>query len=259
MKSKELLYFPAPAPVATSKKKFKVAPFPGVEWSNLGSYGDSYFFREQVDIRIGDNNAPESFVTKYKVEGLVRLNEKAFDIPYSPDLKHVHFRLPGEAQSASTVINFDPSGTSNYSGVQFLDPGWTITNSSPTPGHINLQAHSSRDFIGHWLGSGYLEFDEPVTVESIDVTTANYNNLEVDVYGEDSNGTEVGRVSTLLDVSTPQTLQLGFAGVKKLQVRHGPSLGRQVDPDAVGITLIVGGRPRVIYQTAVGIANIVIS
>lgn len=256
MKSQELLYFPAP--VISSKKKFKVAPHPSVEWTSLGSYGDSYFFRELVDIRIGDDNEPESFVTKYGVEGLVRFNEKAFDVPYSASLKHVHFRLPGEAQVPSTIINFDPSGSSNYTGVQFLDSGWTVTNTSEYPGHINLQTYSSRDFVGHWLGSGYLEFDNPVTVESIDVTSANYNNLGLDVFGQDSNDVEVGRVTTTLDVSTPQTLQLGFDGVKKLQVRHNSS-GRQQDPSAVGDVMIIGGRPVTIIKTSVGIVNIVVS
>lgn len=143
--------------------------------------------------------------------------------------------------------------------ITFGPSSINIYTTSTLPGHIALRAYSGRTNVGSFniLNSNFLTRASQFNQLSLDISSGNYDNLKIDVTGYDSNMNVIGIQTELIHASYGRTINLnGFEMVSKIEFKKNPTSTETRHPQAIGSTIDIGGRPRVVYDKGISITNI---
>lgn len=180
-------------------------------------------------------------------------------------------RFGGESSRAITTVTTPPAfHTAHFDGVTgnvsvlediTFSPTAIESNAVSTyPGHVALRAHSGRVNVGviAILNSNSLSRASQFRQLSLDIASGNFDNLKIDVTGYDSNLNVIGVQTEIINASTARTLNLNtLTNATTITFTRNPTSQEVRHAQAVGIVIIIGGRPRPpIYNKGIALTNI---
>ena len=78
----------------------------------------------------------------------------------------------------------------------------------------------------------------------------------MDLIGTDLEDNVISSLTIVIGADTPQRVNFqGFDGITKLSFSRNSSCEEERHPEAIGTTIMLGTRPRTIYEVDMGITN----